>query len=116
MKLISLAFVSAARALSAGLASGQRPILAGYQPEILSSDLQDDTFTLVKSSLFPNHQLRIRTLQNFCDPSVKKYSGYLDISSEKHLFFWFFESRNRPHEAPLGVWMNGVLRMVPELH
>ncbi|KAF2772299.1 alpha/beta-hydrolase [Teratosphaeria nubilosa] len=41
-------------------------------------------------------------------PGVKSYSGYVDISSQQHIFFWFFEARNQdPTEAPLTVWING---------
>lgn len=67
------------------------------------------------------------TEPKLCDPSVKQYSGYLDIAEDKHLFFWlvvfvyvqiaiktltrcqlrFFESRNAPAEAPLILWLNG---------
>lgn len=36
---------------------------------------------------FPDYQLRI-TQPRLCDPSVQQYSGYLDISDGKHLFFW----------------------------
>lgn len=39
-----------------------------------------------------------------CDPNVKQVSGYLDISENKHLFFWFFESRNDPSSDPLVLW------------
>ncbi|CAG8807836.1 15857_t:CDS:2, partial [Racocetra persica] len=38
-----------------------------------------------------------------CD-SVKQYSGYVDVSSTKHLFFWFFESRSNPDKDPLVLW------------
>ncbi|CAE6398818.1 unnamed protein product [Rhizoctonia solani] len=55
----------------------------------------------------PNYQLRVRQLKTSCDPSVKQYSGYLDVSEDKHLFFWFFESRHRPHNAPLSAWLSG---------
>ncbi|KAG1897770.1 peptidase S10, serine carboxypeptidase [Suillus fuscotomentosus] len=42
-----------------------------------------------------------------CDPSVKQYSGYLNITDDKCLFFWFFESRTSPEDAPLVMWLNG---------
>jgi carboxypeptidase C (cathepsin A) len=42
------------------------------------------------------------------DPTVKSYSGYVDVSEGQHYFFWFFEARNMdPNEAPLTVWING---------
>lgn len=39
------------------------------------------------------------------DPGVKQYSGYLDDSeNDKHLFYWFFESRNDPKNDPVVLW------------
>jgi cathepsin A (carboxypeptidase C) len=43
-------------------------------------------------------------MPHLCDPSVKMISGYLDVSETKHLFFWFFESRDKPKEDPLLLW------------
>ncbi|GJN84991.1 carboxypeptidase Y [Purpureocillium lilacinum] len=40
--------------------------------------------------------------------TVKQYSGYLDNKiSDKHLFYWFFESRNDPAKDPVILWLNG---------
>ncbi|CAI6336565.1 unnamed protein product [Periconia digitata] len=57
-----------------------------------------------------NYNLRAKTV----DPSVlgvdtvKQYSGYLDDEEEdKHLFYWFFESRNDPKNDPVVLWLNG---------
>ena len=38
---------------------------------------------------------------------AKSYSGYVDTAVNEHMYFWFFESRNNPREAPLTVWFNG---------
>ncbi|KAH7915045.1 Alpha/Beta hydrolase protein [Hygrophoropsis aurantiaca] len=64
------------------------------------------TYELVRHSQFADYQLRI-TEPKLCDSSVKQYSGYLDITDDKHLFFWFFESRTTPEDAPLLMWLNG---------
>lgn len=57
-----------------------------------------------------NYNLRAKKV----DPSklgvdkVKQYSGYLDDDEEdKHLFYWFFESRNDPKNDPVVLWLNG---------
>jgi len=44
-----------------------------------------------------------------CDPGVKQVSGYFDIQSttNKHYFFWMFESKQTPSTAPVILWMTG---------
>ncbi|KAH8898491.1 alpha/beta-hydrolase [Thozetella sp. PMI_491] len=37
----------------------------------------------------------------------KQWTGTVDVSSDKRLFYWFFESRGNPETDPLIIWMNG---------
>ncbi|KAJ7134876.1 peptidase S10 serine carboxypeptidase [Mycena epipterygia] len=60
----------------------------------------------VSHPAFTDHSLRLKK-PTLCDDSVKQYSGYLDIAKDKHLFFWFFESRSSPSSDPLVMWLNG---------
>ncbi|KAI0394316.1 Alpha/Beta hydrolase protein [Xylariaceae sp. FL0594] len=47
--------------------------------------------------------------QGVCEttPGVNSYSGYIDLDDRTHMFFWFFEARHKPEEAPITLWLNG---------
>ncbi|EUC63018.1 serine carboxypeptidase, partial [Rhizoctonia solani AG-3 Rhs1AP] len=89
--------------------SGLCDCLIGSKQEHSAMILNCDprAFEYVTTASLPDHQIRVRQLNSPCDPAVKQYTGYLDVSKEKHLFFWFFESRNDPHTAPLSTWLSG---------
>ncbi|KAI8577099.1 hypothetical protein K450DRAFT_253641 [Umbelopsis ramanniana AG] len=55
---------------------------------------------------FPEYSMRYKK-PALCDPDVKQISGYIDIDTDKHFFFWFFESRDKPASDPLILWLNG---------
>ncbi|KAK8075683.1 Carboxypeptidase s1 [Apiospora hydei] len=40
-------------------------------------------------------------------PGVNQYSGYLGVGKNMSMWFWFFEARDKPAEAPLVTWFNG---------
>ena len=48
-------------------------------------------------------------LEGVCEttPGVNSYSGYVDLAPNAHTFFWFFEARHNPADAPLTLWLNG---------
>lgn len=56
-------------------------------------------------------RLRYREVPSWvCEmtPGVKSYAGYVDISDDVHMFFWFFEARvSDPTKAPLTTWISG---------
>ncbi|KAJ7039865.1 carboxypeptidase C [Mycena alexandri] len=60
----------------------------------------------VPALAFESNQFRI-VVPKLCEPSVKQYSGYFNVAKDKHMFFWFFESRSSPSTDPLVLWMNG---------
>lgn len=67
------------------------------------------------------HVLKSRSQPGICEttPGVRSYSGYVHLPpgtlndvgvSQKYpinTFFWFFEARHDPKNAPLSIWMNG---------
>ncbi|KAH7412082.1 Alpha/Beta hydrolase protein [Phaeosphaeria sp. MPI-PUGE-AT-0046c] len=40
-------------------------------------------------------------------PGVDSYAGYVDLSPNVHVFYWFFESRSNPAKDPFTLWLNG---------
>lgn len=76
----------------------------GASLDILSSS----EFARFDHSAFPAHGLRIKKTEGFCDSTVNTYTGYLDTNyGTKHLFFYFFESRNDPKNDDVIMWING---------
>ncbi|KAI0310168.1 serine carboxypeptidase [Amylostereum chailletii] len=53
--------------------------------------------------------LRVTENSGVCETTEGVYqaSGYGDLSENKSVWFWFFESRNDPDNAPLITWFNG---------
>ena len=65
-------------------------------------------FTTLTHPDFPFHSLRIKKApEEWCDPGVNKYTGYIDITPARHLWFYFFESRSNPAEDDVVLWTNG---------
>ncbi|KAF7319293.1 Carboxypeptidase [Mycena chlorophos] len=67
--------------------------------------LSTSEFTTLGHPVFPNYNVRIKK-SSFCDPTVKSYTGYIDIEA-RHIFFYFFESRSKPDEDDVIFWTNG---------
>src|ERR1700761_2295737 len=67
----------------------------------------------VKSTIFKHMetgtQLEYVTNSGICEttPGVQQHSGYISVGQNMNMWFWFFESRNNPENAPLVAWFNG---------
>ncbi|KAI0120715.1 Alpha/Beta hydrolase protein [Xylariales sp. AK1849] len=76
----------------------------------------DEGNSQISSVLDPNVSLSFKET-HICETTlgVKSYSGYVNIPADPaegrsydiHTFFWFFESRNDPANAPLSIWIQG---------
>ncbi|KAF5347036.1 hypothetical protein D9758_011625 [Tetrapyrgos nigripes] len=69
------------------------------------SVLKTDEFTTMNHPAFPKYGVRIKK-SDFCDNTVNAYTGYIDIEA-RHIFFYFFESRNDPAKDDVIFWTNG---------
>ncbi|KAJ7765302.1 serine carboxypeptidase [Mycena metata] len=110
--LLSQLFFSIVSASQAAFSTPQ------YVPQLLSAYddglftpmedmniLSETEFTVLSHPVFPQYNVRIKK-STFCDPTVKAYTGYIDIEA-RHIFFYFFESRNDPDKDDVIFWTNG---------
>ena len=81
---------------------------------------QPEGITILKSKFHDGIKISYKET-NICEttPGVKSYAGYVHLPpnalNETHedghypinTFFWFFESRKDPRNAPLAIWLNG---------
>ncbi|KAI0170965.1 Alpha/Beta hydrolase protein [Pestalotiopsis sp. NC0098] len=44
---------------------------------------------------------------DICDAGSRQWNGWIHVSPEKSLFYWFFESRSNPTTDPVVLWING---------
>lgn len=52
----------------------------------------------------------VATLPGLIGQAPCMYSGFADISSNKHMFYWYFAHSNttkRDEDTPVIVWLNG---------
>ncbi|KAF4584580.1 hypothetical protein EYR38_001809 [Pleurotus pulmonarius] len=61
--------------------------------------LSEDEFTVLAHPTFPKYSVRAKSTK-------WSYTGYIDIEA-RHLFFYFFESRNDPAKDDVIFWTNG---------
>ena len=85
------------------------PSIGGTNFTTLSlRSLSTESFTTLSHPYYPSHSIRIKkSPEEWCDPSVSKYTGYIDTSAARHLFFYFFESRSEPDKDDVVMWING---------
>lgn len=79
----------------------------------------DASFRTVTHEDHPSHSLTIKahrvggldkrsgaSIIDVCPGSTDGYTGYLN-SGDKHFYFAYFESRSKPKDDPLVMWING---------
>ncbi|KDR67990.1 hypothetical protein GALMADRAFT_161293 [Galerina marginata CBS 339.88] len=65
--------------------------------------------TRFTSTTNPDVSLRFVSDSGICEttPGVHQKSGYIDVGTNMSMWFWFFESREKPEKAPFTLWLNG---------
>ncbi|KAH8926610.1 alpha/beta-hydrolase, partial [Atractiella rhizophila] len=73
------------------------------------SQQEEGEFGIFKHEAFPEYQLRYKQPQAHLrkKKGFVQYSGFMDISETKHIFWWFFESRSDPENDPMILWIQG---------
>ncbi|GBE89877.1 hypothetical protein SCP_1702030 [Sparassis crispa] len=66
--------------------------------------LSTSRWTTLSHPAFPNYDTQVGPLRKI--PPTRAYTGYIDIEA-RHLFFYFFESRNDPTNDDVIFWTNG---------
>ncbi|KAF5022698.1 hypothetical protein F66182_5246 [Fusarium sp. NRRL 66182] len=44
---------------------------------------------------------------DLCDAGSRQWTGTVNVTADKSMFFWYFESRHKPETDPLLLWMSG---------
>ncbi|KAH9896619.1 serine carboxypeptidase [Cubamyces lactineus] len=70
------------------------------------SALSSSQYTRLSHPAFPRHSVRVKKTQ-ICEGEAKAYTGYIDVTEARHLFFYFFESRRDPDKDDVIYWTNG---------
>ncbi|KAF9049221.1 serine carboxypeptidase [Hymenopellis radicata] len=104
--LLTLLTLSAPLRALAGFSVQQDAYDAGlFTPVEDLHSLSFSEFTALSHPTFPNYNVRIKK-SDLCDGTVAAYTGYIDVEA-RHLFFYFFESRNDPDKDDVVFWTNG---------
>lgn len=53
------------------------------------------------------HTLREQDNKTCATNGEKQWTGTIDVTDDRRLFFWFFESRSNPETDPIVIWVNG---------
>lgn len=116
--------VIASAVLALALASGVNGLKIQQAPSIVE---RDGVNHVVYEHAETGASLDFVKNSGICEttPGVNQYSGYLNVGSKAipsiplsramlipelenmSMWFWFFESRDKPAEAPLALWLNG---------
>lgn len=72
----------------------------------LDHDAEDD-YSIFTHSAMQEHRLRFKRTDGWCKGAdTRSWAGYID-HEDSSLFFYYYESRNKPSEDPVVLWING---------
>ncbi|GBG30711.1 Carboxypeptidase Y [Hondaea fermentalgiana] len=116
MRAAALVLAAVASAMVSAEAEGRQEVSREMVKSTLASRRAGMNLTITLNTLGGRAELGPEALganglegeENLCDPNVGQVAGYLTLAEQnKHYFFWFFESRNKPESDPVAVWLTG---------
>ncbi|RSM07636.1 hypothetical protein CDV31_008529 [Fusarium ambrosium] len=82
--------------------------LSGGIPMLLLADLASAQLQKPLSNAHEDVKFNVREQSpDLCDAGSRYWTGTVNITAEKSMFFWYFQSRNNPETDPLLLWMSG---------
>ncbi|KAG7402764.1 Carboxypeptidase Y-like protein [Fusarium oxysporum f. sp. rapae] len=67
---------------------------------------QDQKQLTVGLSKKPTFTVREQSSE-LCDAGARQFTGTVNVTEDKSMFFWYLESRSNPETDPLLLWMSG---------
>ena len=88
--------------------SDHQPQYAGNtQQPLASPDNVSDSKVPLPPFKAGNHSIYEQDGSACATKGERQWTGTIDISDERRLFYWFFESRNDPLNDSVIIWLNG---------
>ena len=103
---LALGFVSASLVLprSTDFELGRLSNKHHYAQQVPLYNNDNTPYQRFQPGNFTKHQQDEQVCKTYGE---RQWSGTVDVTDQRRLFYWFFESRHDPENDPIIIWLNG---------